>query len=64
MGAERELCEEVETVRELTYLSERVRAGGGCEVAVSAITTCRSVELRDVASYCMERFPIKLKGAV
>ena len=30
------LGDEVETVREFTYLGDRVSAGGGCEVAVTA----------------------------
>ena len=29
-------CDEVETVREFTYLGDRVCAGGGCEAAVTA----------------------------
>ena len=29
------LCDEVETVREFTYLGDRVGAGGGCEAAVT-----------------------------
>ena len=32
------LCDEVETKREFTYLGDRVRAGGGCEVAVTSRT--------------------------
>ena len=28
---EERLCDEVETVREFTYLGDRVSAGGGCE---------------------------------
>ena len=31
-----ELCNEVETVREFTYLGDRVSAGGGYEAAVVA----------------------------
>ena len=30
------LCDNLETVRELTYLGDWVSAGGGCEAAVSA----------------------------
>ena len=29
------LCDEVGTVREFTYLGDRVCAGGGCEAAVT-----------------------------
>ena len=32
------LCDEVETVREFTYLGNRVSVGGGCEAAATAIT--------------------------
>ena len=31
-----ETCDEVETVREFTYLCDWMSAGGGCETAVSA----------------------------
>ena len=33
---EEKLCDEVETVREFTYLGDRVSAGGGCEAVVTA----------------------------
>ena len=36
MEQEVKLCDEVETVRKFTYLGDRVSAGGGCEVAVTA----------------------------
>ena len=59
------LCDALETVREFTYLGERVNAGGGCEVAVTARTGCRWVKIRE---YCEllygRRIPLKLKGAV
>ena len=29
-------CDDVETVREFTYLGDRMSAGGGCEAAVTA----------------------------
>ena len=38
---EENLCDEVETVREFTYVGDRVSAGGGCEAAVTARTRCR-----------------------
>ena len=34
------LCDEVETVREFTYLGGRVSAGGECEAGVTARTKC------------------------
>ena len=36
---EEKLCE-VETVREFTYLGDRVNAGRGCEAAVTTRTRC------------------------
>ena len=33
---EENLCDEVETVREFTYLGDWVSAGGGCKAAVTA----------------------------
>ena len=33
---EEKLCDEVETVWDITYLGDRVSAGGGCEAAVTA----------------------------
>ena len=40
MEQEEKLCDEVETVRVLTYLGDRVSAGGRCEAAVTARTRC------------------------
>ena len=37
---EKMLCDKVETVREFTYLVDRVSAGGGCEAVVTARTRC------------------------
>ena len=34
------LSDEVETVWEFTFHGDRVSAGGGCEVAVTARTSC------------------------
>ena len=42
---EEKLCDEVETVREFTYLGDRVSAGGGCEAAVTARTRCGELSL-------------------
>ena len=36
MEQEENLCDEVETVREFTYLGDWVSAGGVCEAAVTA----------------------------
>ena len=35
---EETFCDEVESVREITYLGDRVCAGGGCKAAVTART--------------------------
>ena len=47
MEHEEKLCDEVETVWELTYLGDRVSAGGGCEAAVIAGTRCGCVKFRE-----------------
>ena len=65
MQQEEKLCEEVEIVRELTHLGDRVRAGGGCEAAVAARTRSGLA----MSMGCSEllygrRFHLKLKGAV
>ena len=54
----------MKTVRESTYLGDRVSAGGGCETAATARSRCRSVELRGCGEMLYCRFPLKLKGAV
>ena len=41
------LCDEVKTVREFTYLGDRVSAGGGCEAVVTARMRCGWVKLRE-----------------
>ena len=40
MEQEEQLRDEVETVMELTYLSDRVGAGAGCVTAVTVRTRC------------------------
>ena len=34
-------------LREFTYLGDRVSAGGGCEITVTARTRCGSVKFRE-----------------
>ena len=59
------LCDEVETVREFTYLGDRVSTGGGCEAAVTARTRCGWVKFREFGELLYSRrFPLMLKGAV
>ena len=59
------LCDEVETVSELTYLGDRVSAGGGCEVSLTARTRCGWVEFRECGELLYGWwFPLWLKGAV
>ena len=65
VGKEVKLCDEVETVREFTYLGDRVSAGGGCEAAVTARMRCGWVKFRECGELlCGRRFPLRLKGAV
>ena len=59
------LCNEVETEKDFTYLSDRVSAGGGCEAAVTVRIICGWAKLREcVESLYGRRFPLKLKGVV
>ena len=37
---EREKCNVMKTVRQITYLTKRASAGGGCEAALIARTRC------------------------
>ena len=47
------LGDEVETVRELTYLGDSVSAGGGCKAAVTARTRCGWDTLGSVVNCCI-----------
>ena len=59
------LCDNVETVREFTYLGDRVSAGGGCKAAVTARTRCELIMFRECSELPLgRRFSLKLKGAV
>ena len=40
MEQDERLCDEVETVRKFTYLSDMVSAGGDCDAAVTVRTRC------------------------
>ena len=65
MEQEENLCDEVETVSEFTYIGDRVSASGGCEAAVTAITRCGWVKFRECGELLYGRmFPLKLKGGV
>ena len=62
---EEKLCDEVGTVREFTYLGNRVRASGGCESAVTARTRCEWVKFSECGVLLYGRiFPLWLKGTV
>ena len=59
------LCEEVETVREFTYLVGRVSAGGRCAAAVTAKTRCGRVMFRDSGELLFGKtFTLMLNDAV
>ena len=65
MEQEEKLCDGVETVREFTYLGDRVSVGGGCEAAVTARTRCRLAMFRECGKLLYgRRFPLMLKRAV
>ena len=61
---EERLCDEVETVRDFTYLDDRLSAGEGSEDAVTARTRCGWAKLMECSDLLYGRFPLKLKGAV
>ena len=64
MEQKEKLCDEVETLGQFTYLSDRVSAGGGCEVAVTAKTRCGWVRFRECGQLLYDRkFLLRLKGA-
>ena len=45
----------METVRELTYVGDRVGVGGGCEAAVTVRTRCGWLMFRDCGKFLFER---------
>ena len=47
MEQEEKLCDVVETVREFTYLGDRVSASGGCEAVVTARKRCGCVKFKE-----------------
>ena len=54
-GAGKELCNEMEAVKKITHLGDRVHPGGGCEITVTARTKSWHAKFRDVASCYTER---------
>ena len=55
----------METVREFTYLGDRVSTGGRCEAAVTARTRCGWAKFKECGELLYGRlFPLRLKGAV
>ena len=62
---EKRLCDEVQTIREFTYLGDRVSAGEGCEAAVTVRTRCGWHKLRECSELQYgRRLPPKLNEAV
>ena len=62
---EEKLCDEVETVQELTYIVDRVSAGRGCEAFLTPRTRCGWVKFRECGELLYGgRFPLRLKIAV
>ena len=56
-------CERVKTVREFTYLGDRVNAGGRYEGVVTARTRCRWFKLMECGELLHgRRYYLKLKG--
>ena len=59
------LKNEVETAREVTYLGDRVSAGGGCEAAVTARIRCGWAKPKECSKLLYSRrFPLRLKCTV
>ena len=62
---EERLCDEVETVKEFTYLGDRVSVGGGCEAAVTARKRYGWFMFWECNELLYVRiFPLKLKVSV
>ena len=62
---EENLCDEEETVWDVTYLGDRVSAGGGCEPTVTARTRCGWVRFMECCKMLYDRrLSLRLKGAV
>ena len=62
---EENLCNDVESIREFTYLGDWVSAIGGCEAAVTARTRCGWVKFRVYGELLYgRRIPLRLKVAV
>ena len=62
---EERLCHEVGVVREFTYQSDRMSAGGRCEAVVTAKTRCECLYVRKCDELLYgKRFPLKLKRAI
>ena len=55
MKQKRMLCNDMETVRKLTYLDDKESAFEICEAAVNAGQDMHGISLWNVVSYCMER---------
>ena len=65
MEQEEKLYDEVETLQELTYLGNRVSAGGGCETVVTVRTRCGWIKFREYGYLLYGKtFPLKLKVPV
>ena len=53
----------MKTVREFTYLGDRVSSGGGCEAVVSARARCGWVKFKECGELLYgRRFHLKQKG--
>ena len=65
MEQEETLCDELETACEFTYLGDRVRAGGGCEAAVTVRSRCGWVKFREYVELVYgRRFPLRQNASV
>ena len=59
------LCDEVETVKGLCYLEDKLNAGGGCEAAVTTRVRIGWMKFRECRELLLgRRFSLKMKGMV
>ena len=60
---EEKSCDEAKTVKEFTFLGDKVSAGRGCEAAVTVRTRCGWAKHRVCGEIMYgRRLPLKLKG--
>ena len=55
----------METVRDFSYLGDRINSGGGCEAAVTSRTRLGWAKFKECHDLlCWKKFPLKIKAIV